>query len=105
MVIKGSIDEIDKKISFSEDENVLVTDPSVVIFISSRKEWVFRTTQQLSKSHENRILTSRQFGQGPWFWTGLTFSDDASAEDQEGNRYRVHRGEIENYPGWHFIHL
>lgn len=105
VVIKGSIDEIEKKISFSEDETVLVTDPSGVIFISSRKDWLFQTTQHLSKADENRILASRQFGQGPWFWTGLTFSDDASAEDQEGNRYRVHRGEIENYPGWHFIHL
>lgn len=105
VVIKGSIDEIEKKISFSEDETVLVTDPSGVIFISSRKDWLFRTTQHLSKSTENRILSSRQFGQGPWFWTGLTFSDDASAEDQEGNQYRVHRGEIDNYPGWQFIHL
>ena len=105
VVIKGSIDEIEKKISFSEDETVLVTDPMGVIFISSRKDWLFQTTEKLSKPEENRILQSRQFGQGPWFWTGLTFFDDASAGDREGNQYRVHRGEIGNYPGWRFIHL
>jgi PAS domain S-box-containing protein len=105
VVIKGSIDEIEKKISFSEDEIVLVTDPSGVIFISSRKDWLFHTTKELSKAEEMHLLQSRQFGQGPWSWTGLVFSDDAGAEDREGNQYRVHRGEIDNYPGWWFIHL
>jgi PAS domain S-box-containing protein len=105
VVIKGSIDEIEKKISFSEDEIVLVTDPSGVVFISSRKDWLFQTTKKLSKADAVRILKSRQFGQGPWPWTGLTFSGDAGAEDPEGNQYRIHRGEIDNYPGWRFIHL
>jgi PAS domain S-box-containing protein len=105
VVIKGSIDEIEKKISFSDDETVLVTDPMGVIFISSRKDWLFQTTEKLSTPEENHILQSRQFGQGPWFWTGLTFTDDANAEDSEGIQYRVHRGEVDNYPGWRFIHL
>ena len=105
VVIKGSIEEIEKKISFSEDEIVLVTDPSGVIFISSRKDWLFQTTKKLSKADERRILGSRQFGQGPWLWTGLTFFDDADAKDQDGNQYRVHHGEIDNYPGWRFVHL
>jgi PAS domain S-box-containing protein len=105
VVIKGSIDEIEKKISFSEDEIALVTDPSGVVFISSRRDWLFQSTKALSKEDEDRILHSRQFGQGPWSWTGLTFSDDANAKDREGNQYRVHRGEIDNYPGWRFIYL
>ena len=105
VVIKGSIEEIEKKISFSEDEIMLVTDPFGVIFISSRKDWLFQTTKKLSKADESRILQSRQFGQGPWIWTGLIFSDDADAKDQEGNQYRVHPGEIDNYPGWRFVHL
>jgi len=105
VVIKGSIEEIEKKISFSEDEILLVTDPFGVIFISSRKDWLFQTTKKLSKADESRILQSRQFGQGPWLWTGLTFSDDADAKDQEGNQYRVHQSDIDNYPGWRFVHL
>ena len=105
VVIKGSIEEIEKKISFSEDEIVLVTDPSGVVFISSRKDWLFQTTKKLSKADERRILQSRQFGQGPWLWIGLVFSDDADAKDQEGRQYRVHHGEIDNYPGWRFVHL
>jgi PAS domain S-box-containing protein len=105
VVIKGSIDEIEKKISFSEDETVLVTDPYGIIFISSRKDWLFQTIEKLSTADENHILESRQFGQGPWFWTGLTFLNNTSAEDREGNQYRIHHGEIDNYPGWRFIHL
>jgi PAS domain S-box-containing protein len=105
VVIKGSIDEIEKKINFSADETVLVTDPLGVIFISSRKDWLFKTTQKLVKADENRILQSRQFGQGPWLWTGLTFTDETSAEDPEGIQYKVHRDPIDNYQGWRFIHL
>ena len=105
VVIKGSIDEIEKKINLSEDEIILVTDPLGVIFISSRKDWLFQTIRELSETDEKRIFQSRQFGQGPWLWNGLTFSDDTGAEDREGNQYRIHQGEIDHYPGWKFIHL
>jgi PAS domain S-box-containing protein len=105
VVIKGSIDEIEKKINLSEDEIMLVTDPRGIIFISNRKDWLFHTIQELSAAQEKQILESRQFGQGPWPWNGLTVHADGSAEDQEGIQYLVHSAEIENYSGWRFIHL
>ena len=57
VVIKGSIDEIEKKISFSEDEIVLVTDPSGVIFISNRKDWLFQTTKRTFKNRRESYFT------------------------------------------------
>jgi len=105
VVIKGSIEEIEKKISLSDDEIVLVTDPAGIVFISSREDWLFQTTQKLSDADEKRILESRQFGRGPWRWTGLSFTENASAVDRDGNHYLVHRDDIDSYPGWSFIHL
>jgi len=105
VVIKGSIEEIEKKINLSEDEIMLVTDPAGIIFISNRKGWLFQSIQELSAAEEKRILDSRQFGAGPWPWNGLTIHADGSAVDQEGIQFLVHSAAIDNYPGWRFIHL
>jgi len=86
VVIKASIDQIEKRLSLSGDEMILVTDPAGVIFITNKSAWLFHTLHELSVEETARIARSRQFGQGPWPWTGLTFSGDTSAQDAEGNR-------------------
>ncbi len=105
VVIKASIDQIEKQLSLSNDEMILVTDPAGVIFITNKSTWLFHTLHKLSPEEAERIAHSRQFGKGPWPWTGLRFSDDTSARDAEGNRYIVHRADIDNYQGWRFLHL
>ena len=105
VVIKASIDQIEKNLSLSNDEMILVTDPAGVIFITNKSTWLFHTLHNLSPEEAERIALSRQFGKGPWPWTGLRFSDDTSARDAEGNRYIVHRADIDNYQGWRFLHL
>ncbi|MCF8050351.1 MAG: PAS domain S-box protein [Desulfobacterales bacterium] len=104
-VIKSSIDQIEMEMGFSDNETVLVADPHGIIFISNRKDWLFRSIQPLSAEQRAKIARSRQFGGGPWEWAGLRFSDSASANDDSGNQYVVHQAEIDNYPGWRLIHL
>ena len=105
VVIKASIDQIEKRLSLSGDEMILVTDPVGVIFITNKSDWLFHTLHELSDEAAAKIAGSRQFGQGPWPWTGLRFESDSSAQDAEGNRYIVHSAGIDNYPGWRFLHL
>ena len=105
VVIKASIDQIEKKLSLSGDEMILVTSPSGIIFITNKSEWLFHTLHELSREDTQRLVRSRQFGKGPWPWTGLHFEGDTSARDAEGNRYIVHSADIENYQGWRFLHL
>ena len=105
VVIKASIDQIEKNLSLSGDEMILVTSPSGVIFITNKSEWLFHTLNDLSKEDMARIARSRQFGEGPWPWTGLRFGSDASARDADGNRYIVHSAVLDNYQGWRFLHL
>jgi PAS domain S-box-containing protein len=105
VVIKASIDQIEKEMNLSENEIVLVSDPFGIIFISNRKDWLFQSIESLSSEQTDNIRRSRQFGEGPWDWVGLTFFDDRFAEDKEGNQYIVHRSTIDNYKGWRFIHL
>ena len=105
VVIKASIDQIEKKLSLSNDEMILVTDPAGVIFITNKSKWLFHTLHKLSPEEAENIARSRQFGKGPWPWTGLRFSGGTSARDADGNRYIVHRANMDNYQGWRFLHL
>lgn len=105
VVIKASIEQIEAQLSLAADDLVLVTDPNGIVFISNRRDWLFKSVAPLSADQATRIARSRQFGPGPWAWTGLRLTDDMRAEDNQGNVYFSHRDAIENYPGWRFIHL
>ncbi len=105
VVIKASIDQIEARMSFSSDELVLITDPHGVIFISNRNDWLFKAIRELSPQEKEAVARSRQFGQGPWEYSGLKLVDDDYALDRQGNHYVIHRAELENYPGWQFYHL
>ena len=104
-VIKASIERIENKLSLSNDEILLVTDPNGIIFISNRDDWLYRSLAQLTPGQKSRILKSRQFGEGPWAWVGLNFSHDRYATDRSGNQYLMHQTTIAYYPGWKVFHL
>jgi PAS domain S-box-containing protein len=105
VVIKASIQLIEKELGLTEDEIVLVIDPQGVIFISNREEWLYNLIWQADEDVIRKIERSRQFGDGPWRWSGLVAEDDNHVRDDSGNRYLMHRANLEQYPGWQLIHL
>ena len=105
VVIKASIELIEKELNLSPYEFILVTDPQGIIFISNRKEWLYQSIRKLSPMEKTEILKSRQFGEGPWTWSGLDINNDGSASDRLGNEYLIHRQEMDNYPGWKVYYL
>jgi PAS domain S-box-containing protein len=105
VVIKGSIEMIERELAFTEDEIVIVTDSNGVIFISNRPDWLYRTAWQISEEKGSEIADSRQFGPGPWEWVGLQGFDQEFVTDASGRRYLHHEIELDNYPGWMVVHL
>ena len=105
VVIKASIQLIEKELSLSQDEIVLVTDPHGIIFISNRNDWLYNSVSKLSSGETEHVAVSRQFGAGPWLWNGLSLINDKFAKDSHGNGYLMNRMDIEDYPGWKVIHL
>ncbi len=105
VVIKASIDRIEKKLVFSPNDIVMVTSPKGIIFISNQKEWLFQSAWKLGEQQINVIVKSRQFGNGPWEWVGLTPKNDHRVIDNDGNQFIMHQREIENYSDWHVIHM
>jgi PAS domain S-box-containing protein len=105
VVIKASIGSIEEELGADRDEIVLVTDPQGIIFISSRKDWLNHTMEQLSSAKTDKIRQSAQFGPGPWSWTGLTFEGPNTTVNAAGVKYMMHRLALDKFPGWQVINL
>ena len=105
VVIKASIEQVEKELVAAPDEIVLVTDPQGIVFISNRKNWLYHSLRELTPDQKSRIEDSIQFGHGPWVWTGLTVKGEKYAVDGSSHRYLMHRLALDNYSGWEIIHL
>ncbi len=105
VVVKASIEQVEEELGLGPEDIILVTNPLGVIFISNRTEWRYQLLWDLSQEEIASIARSRQFGEGPWRWTGLRLRDDRYVIDQDGRRYLMNRTQVENYPGWNIIHL
>jgi len=105
VVIKGSIEMIEREVGFQADEIVLVTDPNGVIFISNRPDWLYQTAWRISPETAAEITASRQFGAGPWNWIGLKDINGKYVVDRNDKKYLHHRIEMDDFPGWEIHHL
>ncbi len=105
VVIKASLEQIEKKLGQSRDEIVVVTDPHGLIFIANRKPWLFKLLWQTSGIEQHDLVRSRQFGTGPWAGVGLVAEGDHYAVDESHRKYLVNRLEIDGFPNWYVIHL
>jgi PAS domain S-box-containing protein len=105
VVIKASIELIESQLGTELDEIVMVNDPHGVIFISNRKEWLYHLLWEYNENNITLIKKSRQFGTGPWRWTGLESKADYIV-DRAGNEYQIQVVELDRkYPGWNVVHL
>lgn len=104
-VIKAPIDPMEREFVKDYEGIVMLTDPHGIVFITNRHEWVLHTLSKLSSAEISRIKGFRQFGEGPWNWTGLTMMEGPHAIDSLGNKYLSHMLALDNYPGWNLIFL
>ncbi|MDX1763919.1 MAG: PAS domain S-box protein, partial [bacterium] len=107
-VIKVAVEEMEDEFTrfISGNEALLLTDPHGIVFISSRKDWLFHSLWQLSAKDTERIVASRQFGEGPWEWLGFTRSAGSGKVLDEKNREMgIYEETIDAFPGWKIIYL
>lgn len=104
-VIKAPIFFVEQELTPEESSIQLVVDPQGVIFISSRPEWLYQLLWPLKPKEINRMLQTRQFGSGPWQWTGIRKIGDGRVIDASGKSYLFHQIDVDAYPGWKIIHL
>lgn len=104
-VIKASVEFVETKLFPASDDTLLFIDPNGVIFISNKDELRFNLLWQPTEEQTSKIVNSRQFGNGPWVWTGFSKQDTDSVTDKNHTRFLLKSLDVENYPGWKIINL
>jgi PAS domain S-box-containing protein len=105
VVIKASILLIEKEINKKYDGVMMLVDPQGVVFVSSHADWLLNVLWERTPEELSRIAKTRQFGRGPFGWTGMKKTDEHHSVDQSGNDYRIHQAPVVSFPGWNIIYL
>jgi len=104
-VMKASVESVETKLFSGLNDMILFVDPNGIIFISNHAEFRFKLLWKLSDQKIKQIRDSRQFGNGPWQWTGFTKTGTGFIEDRHGTKYLFASLGVSNYPGWKIISL
>jgi PAS domain S-box-containing protein len=104
-VIKASIEPLEEKFSQTYEGIVLFTDPHGIIFISNRKDWLLHSLWKLSPDELAGVVSSLQFGMGPWKSIGLEIKQDNYVVDESKNKYLMYQKKVDKYPGWSLVYL
>lgn len=105
-VIRTTTDQFRQQILQTDKEIVMVVSPQGLIYLASDPEWKFKTFDQLSQDQEQAIISSRQFGKGPFLWSGLTQKDADLVTDLSGNQYLSEKLTLSSVPGgWNLFYL
>lgn len=109
IVIKTSIEMIEK-VFVSQDHHeagtiTLISGPLGVVFISDSEQFLYQLLWKIPAEELTEISKSKQFGNGPWQWTGFEREGKDRAIDHAGNKYLMHQAEIGSMPGWNIVHL
>ncbi len=103
-VIKASIAPLEKEFKHVYEGIVMLADPHGIVFISNRQDWLYKLLWKLPHDEITHIASTRQFGKGPWNWSGLKMKNDR-AFDESGDEYLIQQLSLDNYPGWNVIFL
>ncbi|MCB2225139.1 MAG: PAS domain S-box protein [Desulfarculaceae bacterium] len=99
-VIKAPIGLLETSMEQGDMDATLLVGPHDVIFSSSRPEWVNKTLWPSSLEHWEAIARTRQFGDGPWPWSGIRRTGEHKVTDQRGEEYLYYTRPVANFPGW-----
>lgn len=105
VAIKVSIGSVDR--AFLRTRNMIscLVHDSGMIFASSQPGWVMNFLWKASPEELTSVAKTRQFGKGPWKWTGFTRTDGGKALDSSGEDYVLKETTIDNSPGWRLVLL
>ncbi|MCD4722985.1 MAG: PAS domain S-box protein [Desulfobacula sp.] len=104
-VIKASVEFVETKLFRKSDDTLLFIDPDGVIFISNKNALRFKLLWKLTEKKIDSLANSKQFGNGPWDWTGFSKNQTDYATDKENTQYLFTSLNVANYPGWRVINL
>ena len=104
-VFKSSVEFLESSLLSNASDTLLLTDPNGMIFMSNKPGLRFKLLWNLREEEINAIVDSKQFGNGPWEWTGFKKEGNGRLVDRSGREYLFSALEVLNYPGWKIVSL
>ncbi|MDQ1333469.1 MAG: hypothetical protein QG552_419 [Thermodesulfobacteriota bacterium] len=111
-VIKGSAEHIAQRLLHKsrpahdvQKGMLFIVDPIGVIFVSDPEELLLNTLWKTDDIQQLKIAETRQFGKGPWAWSGFRRLDSTHVADASGDRFLMIEEPIKDLPGWKIVHL
>lgn len=104
-VIKSSIEFIETTLFSASEHILLFVDPDGVIFISNQPELRFKLLWKLDEKKMEQLADSRQFGNGPWEWSGFNRITPETVTSAEGTSFFYTSLPVTNYPEWQVVSL
>lgn len=105
-VIKSSIEFLETTL-FSNPEHLLFfVSPNGIIFISNQSRYRFKLLWPVDNETKDQIVQSRQFGNGPWGWSGFRRTQTKDrVTDQNKEAYLYTSLSVPRYPDWRVVSL
>ncbi|MFH1155280.1 MAG: PAS domain-containing protein [Pseudomonadota bacterium] len=104
-IIKASVEMIESQLFTTSEGILMVIDPNGIVFIANRPEMKFKLLWNIPRDRIEAINASKQFGEGPWTWTGFSLEDEGHVNDTKLNRYLYSAMDLSGYPGWRILNL
>lgn len=106
VVIKTSIEFLETSL-FSNPEHLLFfVSPDGVIFISNQPRYRFNLLWNLDDDKKDQLLNSRQFGNGPWEWSGFSMTDGSDrVVNQNQQQFLYTALAVPDYRDWQVVSL
>ena len=107
LVIKTSADALESTlVNLGYSESIaLITTPQDIVFMSTYQSWLYHRMFETDIASLVKIVESKQFGKGPFQWTGLSLKNHHQMSDTSGNEFLYHQAEINELPGWKIISM
>jgi PAS domain S-box-containing protein len=102
---KVSRDSLEGNLSPFPGGIVLLVHQTGIIAFSAGKDWTLQSMWEATPGETAAIHQARQFGKGPWGWTGLKKMAHNRVVDGAGEYHAFNERNLENCPGWRIVCL
>ncbi len=108
VVVKAPITQLQREIQ--KAHNVLsgklcLTAPSGLVFLSDDPDLENHLLWEVTDVDIQKIAESKQFGTGPWPWSGLKRVSETRVLSSTGDTIWFHSADVPGVPGWQIVHL
>ena len=108
VVIKARITDIQKEILSAHRQpatRLCLTTPEGYVFLSDDPNLENRLMWNLTDVDMDRLSRSKQFGKGPWTWSGMKRISENKVVSSTGKQLRLHTATVPGIPGWKIVNL